>query len=419
MVRSFIEFIHQRLAGIQDLAVHPHTHPFFVRLDDHALVAHPAHQVERLHGFAAQRQFFHVGRHAPLDRRPQLLLDREEAVRRTHPLQPLVRAAVIVMLHPVGDPVPGFLEGLEARPRQELVFQRLPEALDFPKRHRMMRRTADVVDVIALEFLLELRGASPTGVLPPVVGEHLPRRAVRRHCLAVDLHHVGAGLAAVHPQSGNVPGVVIEEPDDVRRCPQDGEVGDVTLPHLVRRGALEPAGRRLRLLAGLRLGRRQPRRLQVLAHRLGTGFEEEQPPQDLRNPLRTLLRVGLFEFRDLRVDRNRKFCAPAVRNDALQPPFPALPVVLRPLVNRALRDSHFTGNDRGGDAFFQVKPHRVAPHFVRIRGGPIRLAFRALVRRRRGFRRRRAAPPSPPRGALPLLPLNPGVPPLLLLLTHR
>jgi hypothetical protein len=219
-----------------------------------------------------------------------------------------------------------------------------------------------VVDVIALQFLLELSGAPPAGVLPPVVGEHFLRRAVRRHRLAVGLHHVGAGLAAVHSQSSDVPGVVIEEPDDVRHLPQDGEVGDVALPHLVRRGTLEPPLRGLRLLARLPLGRCQPRRLQVLAHGLRTGFEEEQPPQDLRNPLRSLPRVFLFQLRDLRTDHRQRAVhgsrpASAFR---LQPCFPFLPVLSHPVEDRAVPQAKLRRDQRRRYAFLQVQPNCLA-----------------------------------------------------------
>lgn len=293
------------------LAIHPHTHAFPVRLDHHALTSHPPHHVERLHGLTPQGQFLHVGRNATIDRLPQLLLDREEPVRRAHPLQRLVWTPVVVVLDPVADPFPRFLERLEPRTREELVLQRLPEPLDLPQCHRMMRGAADVVDMIPLEFLLELGGATPTGVLPPVVRKHLLGRPVRRCRLAVDLHHIGAGLAAVHSQSGDVPRIIIDEPDDVRRLAQDGEVRDVTLPHLVGRRALEPPGRRLRFLAGLRFGGRQSRLLQVLAHRLRTGLETEEPPQHLRDPPRPMFRLRLLEIRDLLMHRRRKLRATA------------------------------------------------------------------------------------------------------------
>lgn len=97
---------------------------------------------------------------------------------------------VVVVLHPVGDPFPGFLERLEARPLQEVVFQRLPKPLNLPQGLRMVRRAADVFDVILLHLLLELRPAAPGGVLPPVVGEHFLRRAIVRRGLAIGLQHV-------------------------------------------------------------------------------------------------------------------------------------------------------------------------------------------------------------------------------------
>ena len=287
------------------LAIHPHTHAFLVRFDHHALTSHPPHHVERLHGLTPQRQFLHVACHATLDRLPQLLLDREEPVRRAHPLQRLVGTPVVVVLDPVADPFPRFLERLEASPHQELLLQRLPEPLDLSQRHRMLRRTADVMDVIPLEFLLELGGAPPTGVLPPVVRKHLLGRPVCRRRITVDFHYIGAGLAAVHPQSGDVPRIIIDEPDDIRRLAQDGKVRDVALPHLVGRRALEPARGHLRFLAGLRFGGRQSRRLQVLAHCLRTSFETEEPPQYLRDPPRPMLRLRLLQLRDLLMDRRR------------------------------------------------------------------------------------------------------------------
>ena len=54
-----------------------------------------------------------------------------------------------------------------------------------------------------------------------------------------------------------------------------------------------------------RLHVRQPRVLQVLAHRLRTGFQAEPASQDLRDPLRPVLRLGLLQFGDLRLDRGR------------------------------------------------------------------------------------------------------------------
>jgi hypothetical protein len=170
MLRSSLDLVHQRLAGRQRRPVHPHAHPLVVRLDHHALVAHAPHQVERLHGAAPQGELLHVGRHAPLDGRAHLLLDLEEPIRRTEPVQALMRPPVVVVLDPVGNALARLLERLEARPHQELLFERLPEAFDLPQRRRMLRRAAQVVHVVLREFLLKLRLAPPGRVLPPVVG---------------------------------------------------------------------------------------------------------------------------------------------------------------------------------------------------------------------------------------------------------
>jgi len=138
MVLSFLAFVHHRLARLHRLAIHPHAHALLVRFDHHRLVAHAPHHVKGLHRLAAQGQFLHVGRHPALDRRLHLLVDGEEPVGRRQPLQRLVRPFVVVVLDPVGQPIAGFLDALEARPRQELLLQGLPEPLDLPQRHRMM-----------------------------------------------------------------------------------------------------------------------------------------------------------------------------------------------------------------------------------------------------------------------------------------
>jgi hypothetical protein len=365
MARILLEFVDQRVAGLQALAVHPHAHALVVRFDHHALVAHAAHQVERLLGLAAQRQFFHVGGHAPLDRRPQLPVDGKKAVRRTHALQSLMRPLVVVILDPVGDPFAGLLEGLEARPHQELLLERLPEPLDLPQRHRMMRRAADVVDVVLGQLLLEGRLAPPTGVLAAVVGEHLARRPVLRDRFAVDLHHESAGLAAEDAQPRDVAGVVVDEAYDVGRLPQDGEVGDVALPHLVGRGALEAAGRRRCLLPRLGLGQcRQAGGLEVLADRLGAGLQAEEPPQDLRDAPDPLPRILPLQLRDLVLDRRGHFGGQGASQSVLKPRLAIPSVAPEPLVDRRGRDPQFAGHQGNAEAFLHVQLHGATPHLV-------------------------------------------------------
>lgn len=310
-----------------------------------------------------------------LDRLPQRLVDRKEPVRRTGTPKTLMYTPVVVVLDPVVDPLARFLERLEPRPREELVLQRLPEPLDLPQRHGMMRGAADVVDMVPLQLLLELRAPPPAGILPAVVREHLPGCPVGRYRLAVDLHHVGTGLAAVHSKARDIPGVIIDEPDDVRRLPQDGIVSDVALPHLVGRRALEPARRRLRLPPGLRRWRRQPRLLQVLAYRLRTGLEAEEPPQDLRDPHRPLPRIRLLELRDLLMDRRGKFRPSTLAGcSLLQPLLTVLPVQFDPPVDRLVRNPQLPADSLPGNPLFQVQLHRPTLELIGIALLAIRIA---------------------------------------------
>lgn len=119
-------------------AVYPHTDPLLVALDDQAPVPNLSNHVERLYRLAVQSQFFHVCHHILFDRGLHLLPDLEEPVRGTESFKALVRTAVVVVFHPVGKAILGFIEGLEPASGKELVLQRLPEAFDLPQRLRMM-----------------------------------------------------------------------------------------------------------------------------------------------------------------------------------------------------------------------------------------------------------------------------------------
>lgn len=170
-----------------------------------------------------------------------------------------------------------------------------------------MRRTADVMDVILLKFLLELRHAPPIGILPPVVGQHLLRRPELACRLTIGLHHVLAGLTPIHPEPRDVSRVIVDEPDDVGHLPKDREVCNVRLPHLVRLRRLESPFRWFRFLPRLHLRQRRRGALQVPAHRLRTRLQKEKPAQDLRYPLAPVFGILLLQGDDLIFDRHWKF----------------------------------------------------------------------------------------------------------------
>ena len=158
----------------------------------------------------------------------------------------------------------------------------------------MVRRAADVLNPVPFQFLLKLGLAVPTGILTPVVRQHLLGRPMRAHATPENLHQVIRRLAPEEFQRRDVAGVVVDEPDQVgiapgpqplrraHRFPSQLEGKEVALPHLVGRGALEKA--RLRRVARRLLRRRfdQLGAMQCLAHRLRAGRQVEDPSQGLR-----------------------------------------------------------------------------------------------------------------------------------------
>ncbi|MEI8190104.1 MAG: hypothetical protein WCI75_10360, partial [candidate division NC10 bacterium] len=202
-------------------------------LHHHRLAVHTPHHVERLLRLAPQRQFQQVVLDAALHHLAQVVADLEEPVRRTHPADPLVRATVVVVLYPQRHPVHRLFEAVELRAAQELAVDVLPEPLDLAQRHRMMRLRTQVVDLVLLQLLLELRHPAPGRVLPAVVRQHLPGHAVLADPAPVRLQDVLRRLAPEQAQRRDEPRVVVDEPDQVRVLPAQPEREDVRLPHLV------------------------------------------------------------------------------------------------------------------------------------------------------------------------------------------
>jgi hypothetical protein len=181
--------------GLRFLALDQHLHLALFGPDDHGLLAHPAHHIEGTLRFASQGKFERVLLNAPFDDLPQFLGDRKEAVGGTQSLQRLVGPLVVVVLHPQTDPLPGRLETVKLGSHQKLFPDRLPEPLDLAERHGMMRPALDVMDPILAQLRLEARGASPTGILAPLIGEQFFGHAIFSYCRAVHLQDVLGRLA--------------------------------------------------------------------------------------------------------------------------------------------------------------------------------------------------------------------------------
>lgn len=313
-------------------------HFTFFSCKDDRLAAHPADHVERFRRLPAQRKLERVLLYFLLDHLPQFALDSEEPVRGTDSVEPLVRTLVVVILHPVRHALSGFLEVGELRTVQKVLEYRLPEPLDLPERHRMVRLAADVFHAVLGELLLEPRGAAPCRVLPTVVGKHLLRYAVFGHSLPVYFEHVLRGLAREKPQSDDVSRMIVDEPDEICVAPAQTESEDVALPHLIRRGTLEKTRPDHVLFDFLPGGLvfQQLVLVKRFSHCLRARLHAEEPPKHVRDPLDPERRILLLHLDDLvlhlRGDfRLAKGLACAVDKGGLT----KFPVFLEPVVERA------------------------------------------------------------------------------------
>jgi len=137
------------------------------------LIAKLAHEVERLLRRSLVRESQCICRDVLLYCFADLWRRREEAVRRHQAIESLMRPLKVVCLHEERESFFAVCEVVEHRLRQELVPQRLPEPLDLPKRHRVLRAALDVRDPVLAQRLFKLRLSSPRRVLATIVGEDL------------------------------------------------------------------------------------------------------------------------------------------------------------------------------------------------------------------------------------------------------
>jgi len=133
----------------------------------------------------------------------------------------------------------------------------------------MMRRRPDVLHPVLLELTLEPARPPPGRVLPAVVRQHLLGRPILAHRPPVDLDHVGTGLAPEQVHSCDVPGIIVDIPNQICVLVTQLERKDIALPHLVGRGPLKEPG-----MTGIPLGLpdrgiHQRLLVQRLPHRLG------------------------------------------------------------------------------------------------------------------------------------------------------
>lgn len=103
-----------------------------------------------------------------------------------------------------------------------------------------MRAALHVLDTVALQLRFELGATAPGGVLPPLIGQDLPRRAIVGDAARERFEHQHASLVMRHGKAHQVARVIIQKRRyiDPLVSPQQ-EREQIRLPQLVRLGALE------------------------------------------------------------------------------------------------------------------------------------------------------------------------------------
>ncbi len=185
-----------------------------------ALAGHPniglaefAEQVERGLRDLTERQAERVVGAALARRLLDVAGDAVETVGGGCAADPLVRSLMVVIPDPVFDSLASVGEGSEDGVFEILRPDRLPEALDLPERHRVVRRAANVLDSLALQRLLEFRFPPPGDELSAVVAEQLARRSPLPDRALDDLHDRVGRLSAEQAVADDVARVIVDDSD--------------------------------------------------------------------------------------------------------------------------------------------------------------------------------------------------------------
>jgi hypothetical protein len=233
-----VALLHERDPRV--LIAQPHVECRTARADRQRPIAQLSGKVEGLADRLGLRQTQRILGHLRLDARPHLSSRSEVAVRRRQALEPLMRALEVVVLDVKRHATLTVLKVGEHRAAEQLLPQRLPEPLDLAAGLRVMRTALHMIDAVALQLRLELRASSPRGVLPPLIGQDLSRRAIVGDAAREPLEHQDAPLVMRHRKTHQVAGVIIQERCHVDALvPPEQERKKIRLPQLVGLGAFE------------------------------------------------------------------------------------------------------------------------------------------------------------------------------------
>jgi hypothetical protein len=334
---------------------HLHAQSSPLRGDAQVAVAQAADQVEGFSRRLLLRQSCSVFRHVLFNRCAHLRRRPKESICRHQSLQRLVRPVEVVRVDEESQPPLHIGEVGKHRPRQKLVPQRLPEALDLAQRLRMLRPALDVMNAFAPQLFFEFRRAPPCRVLPALVRQYLPRRAKRCDSFLQRLHHQPRLLVVRQSVRHQVARVVIHEGGQVNALVASQQKReDVRLPELVRLGALEASHWMLPRPRGWRR-LDQPFVVQDPADLTLGNTQSREAGQHVSDAPCPKLRVLLSHFHDRLAPRLLQLRS-CQRHRKLrqrhQPIDPALSVACHPVGHRFLRDSEGLCHSRHCLSFF-------------------------------------------------------------------
>lgn len=234
-------------------------------MDGEILFAEPPDQVERGLRRLLAREPQSVRPHGRFDRGTHLGRGTEEPIGRGEPAERLVRALEVVVLQEQPDSPLTIVKVRKHRTRQPLLPQRFPEPLDLAAGLGVMRAAFDVVYALTPKLLLKPGHPAPRGVLPPLVGQYLPRRPVLRNRTRQGFEHQLASLVMRHHQAHQVAGVIVEKGRHINALvATQQEREHVRLPELVGLGPFKALQRGRQIgpglgwLAGKSLGLQHP-----------------------------------------------------------------------------------------------------------------------------------------------------------------
>jgi len=249
------------------------------------------------------------------DHLTDIALQFEKTIRGHHPIDPLMRPEVVVVIHIVREALAGLAQLLRLHPLPELLVHRLPESLALSDRLRMMRARHDVPDSLSDHQLLKVTFSAPAKILRPLVRQHLLGFSKTLDTRQQRFHHELLALMHLQRPAHDVAAAIVQEDREINALavPREDKARDIALPKLHGSRTLETADpfRALDPLL-LRRTRGNARFFERVAHAPSGDLHPSESKQEVPHAFESKLRILGFDRRDLFCDRLWKPLASAL-----------------------------------------------------------------------------------------------------------